>query len=335
MHLKKFKKRRDYFMAENEMKTKAYACTLFDKSELEKSSSGGAFTAFSDVILNENGAIACSIYDYESHKFSFELVESKECRDQARGSKYFQSYTENIYRRCLEWLATHPNKRLLFIGTGCQAVGFRRYVIHAKPQSLNRIVFADLICHGVPSQKMWIEYASVLEKKKKGKIRFLTFKDKRNGWEKPTAYVDINGEEISIKPYVKTFNAHCMIRECCHFCPYAFIERETDITIGDYWGVDVKHPELADAKGVSLVLVHSQTGIQLLADTRASMNQFEIPINDCLQPRLQGPTAIASFRGRFWKEYRERGIGFVIKKYGEDNLFMRIKNKMKNLSWGG
>ena len=30
-------------------------------------------------------------------------------------------------------------------------------------------------------------------------VTFLTFKDKRNGWKSPTAYVKVNGEEKSIK----------------------------------------------------------------------------------------------------------------------------------------
>ena len=45
-----------------------YALRLKDKKELDKSSSGGAFTAISDVFLSLGDAVVSAIYNYETNR---------------------------------------------------------------------------------------------------------------------------------------------------------------------------------------------------------------------------------------------------------------------------
>ena len=47
------------------MNTKVFAARVKDSEVLMRSSSGGMFTALSDAIFRENGAVACAVYDYE------------------------------------------------------------------------------------------------------------------------------------------------------------------------------------------------------------------------------------------------------------------------------
>lgn len=218
--------------------TTVYAARVKDRELLERSSSGGAFTAISDYFLENGNAVVCAIYNYDSNRTEFFLVTDKKTRDQALGSKYMQSNPGNIYKSALKWLKNNPDKMLLFVGMGCQADGFRKFaeVNHIR----ERVIVVDIICHGSSSPKLWREYANVLEKKYSGKIKYLTFKDKRNGWNHPTAMVKINGKEISIKEYVKIFYNKCALRPSCHECPYATTERQTDITIGDFWHIEKK-----------------------------------------------------------------------------------------------
>lgn len=145
--------------------TIVYAGRLKYKSALMGSSSGGAFTALSNFFLKNGNAVVAAIYNYENH-----------------------------------WLMENPEKELLFVGMGCQSDGFRKF---SEIKGIrDRVYIVDIICHGSPSPKLWREYAKSIQKKD-GKITYLTFKDKRNGWKSPTAYVKVNEAEKPIKDYVK------------------------------------------------------------------------------------------------------------------------------------
>lgn len=99
-----------------------------------------------------------------------------------------------------------------------------------------------------------------LKNGKDGKITYLTFKDKRNGWKSPTAYVKVNGAEKPIKDYVKVFYNRCALRPSCYECPYATTERKTDMTIGDFWHIEETIPDFYDPNGNSLFLIHTNRG---------------------------------------------------------------------------
>ena len=178
----------------NLISTAVYAGRIKDKNILMKSSSGGAFTAISDVFLDNGDAVICAVYDYDQKETVFRLITANKERDMAMGSKYMQSKPVDIFRKANDWLISNPEKRLLFVGMGCQSDGFRKY---SELKGIReRVYIVDIICHGSTSPKIWREYAANLEKRHKGKMKYLTFKDKRNGWKSPTAVTVINGKEI-------------------------------------------------------------------------------------------------------------------------------------------
>ena len=312
--------------------TTVYAARVKDKELLKKSSSGGAFTAISDTFLNDGNAVVCAIYNYSSHRTNFQLVTDKEVRDQALGSKYMQSSPGNIYKDALQWLNYNSDKRLLFVGMGCQADGFRKFAeaMHIR----NRVIVVDIICHGSPSPKLWREYAKSLEEKYGGKIQTLTFKDKRKGWNHPTAVAKINGNEVSLKEYVKIFYNNCALRPSCHECPYTTTERITDITIGDFWHIEKTIPNFYDPFGNSLFLIHTKRGKELFKRIKEMLEYQASNTTECWQINLDRPTEKASMREKFWSDYQKKGIVFTMKKYGNDSLQRKMKNKLKQ-TFGG
>ena len=313
--------------------TKVYAGRIKDCLALADSSSGGAFTIVSDEVLNDGGAVVCVIYNYKSHTTEFRLVTRQEERNAARGSKYMQSKPGDIYRECVEWLKIHPEKNLLFVGMGCQADGFRKFVELSGVR--NRTWIVDIICHGSPSPKLWREYAEILEKKYHGNISELTFKDKRNGWKRPTARAVVGGTEVLLKDYVKIFYSGCALRPSCHVCPFAAIERKTDITIGDYWGIDEKMPDFYDQNGNSLFLIHTDRGMELFEAAKEQMLYRESNTTDCRQPNLERPTEASPLREKFWSDYKRKGIAFIMKKYGTVSIKTKVKNKFIKIIGGG
>lgn len=305
-------------------KMNVYALRLKDKKELNNSSSGGAFTAISDVFLSSGNAVVSAIYNYDTNQNEFVLYSTSEERDKARGSKYMQTYPLDSFHKAEQWVK-EKNKELLFVGTGCQADGFRMYAEQKGFRDKTTIV--GIICHGTPSPKIWKDYVD-------GKIDYLTFKDKRNGWKNPTAYVLINGKEKSISDYVSIFYNRCALRPSCYECPYATTERSVDLTIGDFWGIEKVIPDFYSPEGNSLVLVHTEKGQRLFEMIKDKVEWRESNTTDCLQPNLIRPTERSPRREEFWFDYRKKGISFVIKKYTGVSFMSRIKRKINKILGG-
>lgn len=315
-------------MSKTLSETKVYGGRLKDRKELLASSSGGAFTALSDVFFKNGDLVACSVYNYDTNTQEFRIIENAAQRNEARGSKYVQSIPGNIFKEIENRLISNPQKKLLFVGMGCQATGFLKF---AEMKGFReRVTIVDIVCHGSPSPQLWREYAQSLTKNN-SKITALSFKDKRNGWKKPTAIVSIDGKERSVREYVRIFYNKMALRPSCHKCPYATTKRQTDITIGDFWHIEERLPEQYDEMGNSLFLVHTERGQELFDRAKNSLDWFESNTTDCLQVNLENPTPMAKGREKFWEDYCAFGIDYIIKKYGRDNFINKVKRKIKKL----
>lgn len=316
----------------NLIDTIVYAGRLKDKSALMSSSSGGAFTALSDAFLKSGDAVVAAVYNYENHTVEFQMILDEKQRERAKGSKYMQSKPGDIYQEAYHWLMDNPKKELLFVGMGCQSDGFRKF---SEIKGIrDRVYIVDIICHGSPSPKLWREYAESIQKKD-GRITYLTFKDKRNGWKSPTAYVKVNGSERPLKDYVKVFYNRCALRPSCYECLYATTERKTDMTIGDFWHIEETIPDFYDPNGNSLFLIHTGRGEELFEKIRDNMDYRLSNTAQCWQANLEAPTQKSEQRDVFWNDYQKKGIDFVIKKYGTVPMKTKVKNKLFKILRGG
>lgn len=316
----------------NLIDTIVYAGRLKDESALMSSSSGGAFTALSNCFLENGNAVITAVYDYQKHITEFRIILNKEQREKAKGSKYMQSKPGDIYQNAYYWLMENPERELLFVGMGCQADGFRKFCEFKG--IYDRVYVVDIICHGSPSPKIWREYAQYIQKKN-GEITYLTFKDKRNGWNSPTAYVRVNGVEKLIGDYVKVFYNRCALRPSCYECPYTKIERKTDITIGDFWHIEKTIPEFYDPNGNSLFLIHTSRGQELFEKIKKDLKYVLSNSKQCWQANLEAPTQKSEQREKFWNDYQKKGIEFVMKKYGMVSMKKKIKDKLLRIIGGG
>lgn len=306
-----------------------FAARIKDKDVLCNSSSGGMFTVFSDYYLNSGYAIVASVYDYDKQLLNFRFITTKDERDKAIGSKYIQSKPGDIFRESYRWLIDNPEKKLMFFGMGCQADGFRKYI---ELKGLrNRVIIIDIICHGVPSPKIWNDYARLLEKRHHGNISFLSFKDKRGGWLNPTAYVRINDQEVFIEEYIKLFFSGFVLRPICYECPYAKIDRLTDITIGDFWHIEKNIPDFYNDKGNSMVIIHTNRGMELFEKIRDDIDYQISTREQCWQKNLESPTEISKYRDTFWRYYHKKGIKYIEKYFILQKKYRSFKQCIKNI----
>ena len=90
-----------------------------------------------------------------------------------------------------------------------------------------------------PSPRIWNDYKAYMERKYHGKIEKIDFRNKeRFGWSDHWETVTINGKEHDSQVYMKMFYEHTFLREACYVCPYKNLQRISDISIADAWGVE-------------------------------------------------------------------------------------------------
>ncbi len=307
--------------------TKVFAVRIKDDSILMQSSSGGAFTAFANFVLDNGGAVACVVYDYQAHCAKYDLIDSKKELSRARGSKYIQSFTNDIFQKAYNWIRENSDKILLFVGTGCYADGFRKYAIQKR--IIDRVLIVDIVCHGTPSPQIWTDY--VLSLQNNHNIDEVNFraKIKNDGWRDPTSYVKLDEKIHKINDYMKVFYEGYILRPSCYKCQYASTSRKVDITIGDFWHIEDKLPEFYDCRGNSLVLIHTKKGFDFFESIKHDIEFEESCIEDSLQNNLIKPTSAPPNRSEFWDDYNRMGIKKTIRKYGHTSFIKKVSYRIK------
>ena len=316
-------------MASGNELTKAYAAKAKDPQILQMSASGGMFTVLSDLFLNNGDAVVGCIFHVQTKTAQLQLITDKDQRDRARSSKYMQSQTGTVYQDSIRWLRENPDGKLLFTGLGCQAAAFRK--ITDRMGFSDRVLIVDIICHGVPSGKLWKEYITDIEKKYKTSLQSVNFRDKRTGWAQSQAIATFADREINMKDFMRVYFDNLIIRPSCYCCPYATVSRNSDITVGDFWHIEKVMPDFVDPRGNSLVLIQTEKGHAYFNEISDQIDFCPCDITQCLQINLQHPTEKPAQREAFWRDYTRRGIGYVIEKYGHITFFKRVKRKLRKL----
>lgn len=234
-----------------------YASKFNDTDTILKSASGGIFMALASYVLDKNGVIFGCAYD-ENLVAKHIAVENKDDLKRLQSSKYVQSDTQGIYSEVKN--ALKNGRYVLFSGTGCQVAGLKAFL----GKSYEKLLTADIVCHGVPSPLLFEKYVEYKGKKLGGKLVEYNFRTKEKyGWDKYYKISDGRKSKIengSFDPYYNAFLVGKTLRESCYKCKFANVQRAGDITIGDYWGIQKIHPEFFDENGVSIVLVNSEKG---------------------------------------------------------------------------
>ena len=272
------------------METQAYACYLKNKEDLKKSSSGGVFTALSNAVFEMGGSVIACNYNWINQEMAFDLAQTKDKRNEMRGSKYIQAFPNRLYFLLGKELERGGSQPILVVGTPCQIAAAKVWYQAQKRKSQRPVVFCDLLCHGVSSPILWKEYADEIQKKLGSRIVRLSFKEKDRGWIRPTAKVWLeDGREVLVEDYAMLYRSRDLMRESCYCCKFAKKERDTDLTIGDYWSIQTAHPNFANMLGTSTLLVHTELGQWLFQKAMDQLMVEESKLEDCMQPALQRP----------------------------------------------
>lgn len=310
----------------NWQQPEVYAVWHNDESVRAASRSGGIFTAISDWILENNGIVYGCVLD-ENFKAVHTRADNADCRNLMRGSKYIQSKLGDTYKNVKNDLLA--DKRVLFSGTSCQIAGLKRYL----GKEYQNLLCVDIVCHGVPSPKVWQAYLKWQEKKQKSKIEAVDFRNKKDfGWRTHIETLSFeNKQTISSEVFTTLFYEHSVLRPCCYECPYKSVMHPGDITIADYWGIEKAAPEFDDNKGVSLVLVNNEVGDRVFTSVKSSVRWKKTRLEDSMQPPLKAPFPMPDNRDMFWKDFINKSFDYVAKKYGGNDVVCKTKRLLKKI----
>lgn len=241
---------------------KSFAMYNMDTEELIQSSSGGIFSVLARYILDESGTVYGAAYDSNLNVNHIKITSIEEL-NLLRGSKYVQSNINDTYKLAEQDLKL--GKKVLFSGTPCQIAGLKKYLI----KEYEELYTCDLVCHGVPSQKLFHKYLDGLSKKLKSKVVKYNFRYKKDGyWGLLSEVVTQDGKKHILTPdfdpFYSNFLESTTYRENCYSCKYANYSRISDITLADYWGIATIHPDFYKKEGCSLILINSPKGEKFL-----------------------------------------------------------------------
>ena len=261
-----------------------------DENVRSLSTSGAAFIAISEMCKKKGFThFYGAAYDSNlcvKHIDAFEF----ENPELLRVSKYTQSDIGNTYSEIKRNL--QKGEKVLFSGTPCQVDGLKRYLGKLGDENLFLVA---LVCHGVSSPEAFAKYLQEVGRDNNSEVISIRFRDKKiekgHLSHRFTTLSLKNGREISSTDniYTTAFGIGVMNRESCYHCPYTSPSGAGDITIGDFWGIEIEKPELSleISKGISLIIPHNEKAENMITDLEEIMFLEKVPLRFALNNRQQ------------------------------------------------
>ena len=308
-----------------------YAAINTDDQERRHSSSGGVFSIIARQVLLDGGVVFGAVFD-EKWNVCHVAIDDIKYLPRLQGSKYVQSRMDDCYRKAKDYL--QKDRQVLFSGTACQIAGLKLYLQNEYPN----LISIDVVCHGVPSPQIWNDYITQLQHKTS--IKSISFRDKYSGWTNYDFSVVYNDGKIfreshSLNKYMQGFLLDLYLRPSCHHCNVKGCSCGSDITLGDFWGIEKLVPELKDNMGVSLVLAHSPKGKNMVesASMRLIKASYEQAVlrNSCIEKS----TPYNKWRKIFWDHYQkgeglDKSINYV-SRHKRPSIITRIFHRINLL----
>lgn len=309
---------------------KAYACYNLNDDIREDSTSGGVFSAIAEYFIETmNATIYGAAFDEHFHVVHYCINTVDEIK-KLRGSKYPQSNLGNTFRNIKANL--EENKNVVFIGSPCQVSGLLSF-LGKKPSNLFCV---DFVCHGVASPGIWRGYLDELAEKY-GPLSAVRFKDKSKGWKKwSTRFTFKTGKEFLVRgtlhPFMRSYLWTANIRPSCYECQFKGLDRNSDITIADCWGIGEQNKALNDDKGLSAVLIHSRYGNKVFADISPKLKyeEYEPSILMAGNWATIKSTPKSNNRDSFFLECRNNGISNTLHRLFKPTLKEKIRYWLKD-----
>ena len=297
---------------------RAFAARAKEPSARLAGSSGGVFPLLAARVLRDGGSV------WGAALLEDGTVRHKEIRREAdipliARTKYVQSDLREVWPRIRASL--REGRPVLFCGTPCQADALRAFL---GPERAG-LILADLICFGVPAPGVWRRYVAYLERRYGGALSAFTFRDKRNRDNGHTCAARIAGREYAWSLdgdlYCRSYFRGVNLRPSCSRCQYCTPDRSSDLTLGDFWGIEGVRPGFDDGLGCSAVLCRTEAGTALWERAREEAEWFPCAVEEAAndrQPRLREPT----------RAHPRRGLYMLLKRILPFSLWLKLFRRL-------
>lgn len=304
-----------------------YALRLKDSKVIYNSASGGVFPALAEYVISLGGVVFGAAYDDNMNVRHIHISNVNEL-SKIQGSKYVQSDTSNTYDVVKKLL--NADICVLYTGTPCQIAGLKKYL----KIDYNKLITADIVCHGVPSSKIFARYIEWMSKKMGGKIGYCNFRDKKDGWGLSLGISLSTGTQSKLlvgpnDSYYRHFLDGDMHRPCCYECRYCSDSRPADFTMGDYWGIEQEHPGFYSYHGVSMLMLNSNIALRVWENIKDKFEFLESSFEKA--SKNNGNLCSPSKRGKLRDDIYNK-----LNEYSNDEFFgiylkpaISIKNRIK------
>lgn len=309
----------------------AFAGVCSDREIRKKSTSGGIFAVLAEQIIQSDGIVFGAVMVKGNDDFQVKHIGVSDLSElpKLQGSKYMQSNLEGIFPQIKGFLS--QSKKVLFCGTPCQIDALN----HFLGREYDDLVTVDVLCHGVPSVKIYNDYIQY-EKKKRNVEEFdVVFRDKeKNRWTHGAVLITKKNNRYkkktifyNLSPFYMSFMDGHILRESCYACQYASNERPADITLGDYWGIQKAHPEILKRNGgqldqelgISCIVANSEKGLELIRQCGDKLILIESTCEKISKYNPAYVQAVSKPRdyNSYAEMYREKGFAGIDQLYRE------------------
>lgn len=266
-----------------------------DDEMIKRSASGGVFASIAESVLRDGGIVYGCGWRSTGRllEASFLRVTDSDSLGAILGSKYVQSdisaVLPDIRRDVL-------SGRIVLVGAvPCQIGCVKEYLGGGH----RNLLTMDLVCHGFPSRRFLEDELREFVGEQDNLVG-LSFRNKEIGWG-PSSF-ELNGIihkmdggktrigpiKAEESPYYFFFEGAQSVRPSCTRCPYSCPERIGDITVGDYWGIEVRSPKLLkqnggifdEELGVSILMCNSDIGERSIEKYGSSLIMHDITFED-------------------------------------------------------
>lgn len=290
-----------------------YFCYALNNVVRKRSASGGMAFTISEYVISHGGVVFGVVGKWFEHVHHIMATTTEELIPTSN-SKNIQSDIGNTYNEAKEQLRI--GRLVLFTGTPCQIAGL--YSILGKEYD-NLLTF-DLVCHGVPSQKILKAYIKSLEQKKGKKV--ISFGREKINQYTPAQYIvrfSEGSDEVlmpSNSTYRQGFLSNLFQRKSCYSCQYAAIPRIADFSGGDYFHKDLLSRIENPQNGVSLFLVNSPKGHRIFEQVKDKLWLEETLCEHAIRQseHLSNTPVPNKLRARFFKKFNKYGYDKASKK---------------------
>lgn len=334
--------------------------------ERMNSSSGGVFLPLAREVINQGGVVFGAVYD-ESWEVHHVYAEKIEDVYPMMGSKYLQSKIGNSFKDAERFLK--QGREVLFVGSPCQIAGLRTYL---RNKQYPNLLAVDFLCHGVPSPGVWRRYLAETyggyDAKEQSRLQAtagknsvllsslnatspigdIKFRDKReSGWkkfrfvvrQKSASKADQNtvlSSDIHYdNPFMRGFLSDIYLRPSCYACKCKNGVNHSDLTIADFWGINLIAPEFDDDKGVGLVLVNTPRGKAYFDKLEMEVLESSLEIAHKYNGGFNEHTKAHPKRLLFFSLiYQKKTIREAVEICLSTSLHVRMKRKIKRIIKG-